>query len=545
MKAHDPTLRQLNQPFRNAYSEMGLQVRIFVETQDVTFRSRWMGIPWRTAGLRVVDPSSSDPGLAGVTAIPMAGDHFSICKPRSREEHIHKSLCEFIAGVAQTDRTAQAAGVAPADRPLPVQIDTSTLTITRESALLIGAHDIRLQPADGRFFGRDGEVAQVLAFLRGSGDAVVVTAKEVSGVGGIGKTEVCKAALKAWLGERPAEAAYFLTLPDAAGVVELLSRLATGVGQVQADSAEQVLAALPNGLYYLDNLESVAALDEGQALLRALRGRQGIRLLVSSRLSLPGVLGPSIEIDVLPHDAALRLFREAWLGRDTLPVDAALASFVIGELGAHALSVGLCARLGDAFAYAELVRRWREQGARLLHDAQDGTRLGSLPASLALTAQVLGQQPAALHLWAAAALFSGGLPEQELGRIEVLAGWPDTARLSLVRHHVLTRRADGLWTLLPPLARYAQDSAIRHTDGFDWGASRPPLHALFLAVVREAAATQSSDKSLIARAWLIQHFGTLARLMRLGWRQLGWPVDDNYLGRFCTGAGPVQEAGLT
>jgi hypothetical protein len=30
-----------------------------------------------------------------------------------------------------------------------------------------------------------------------------------------------------------------------------------------------------------------------------------------------------------------------------------------------------------------------------------------------------------------------------------------------------------------------------------------------------------------------------------GWRQLAWPVDDNYLGRFCTGAGPVREAGLT
>ena len=29
-----------------------------------------------------------------------------------------------------------------------------------------------------------------------------------------------------------------------------------------------------------------------------------------------------------------------------------------------------------------------------------------------------------------------------------------------------------------------------------------------------------------------------------GWRQLGWPVDDNYLGRFCTGAGPVREAGF-
>ena len=34
-------------------------------------------------------------------------------------------------------------------------------------------------------------------------------------------------------------------------------------------------------------------------------------------------------------------------------------------------------------------------------------------------------------------------------------------------------------------------------------------------------------------------------LLLPGWRQLGWPVGDNYLGRFCTGAGPVQEAGLT
>ena len=30
-----------------------------------------------------------------------------------------------------------------------------------------------------------------------------------------------------------------------------------------------------------------------------------------------------------------------------------------------------------------------------------------------------------------------------------------------------------------------------------------------------------------------------------GRRQLGWPVDDNYLGRFFTGAGPVREAGLS
>ena len=72
MKAHDPTLRQLNQQFRNARGEMNLQVRVFAETQDVTLSRRFLGIPLRTFGVRVVDPSSSDPGLEGVTATPMA-----------------------------------------------------------------------------------------------------------------------------------------------------------------------------------------------------------------------------------------------------------------------------------------------------------------------------------------------------------------------------------------------------------------------------------------------------------------------------------------
>jgi len=341
MRAHDPTLRQLNQQFRNVNSEMSLQVRVFAETQDVTLSRRFCGIPLRTVGVRVVDPSSSDPGLEGVTAIPMAGDHFSICKPRGRQEHIHKSLCDFIAGVVEV---VQRSGVAPVDLHLPpqltaasAQVDVSRLTATRESAVLIGPHDVRLQPADGRFFGRDVEVAQLLAFLSGSADALMVTAKEISGVGGIGKTEVCKAALKVWLGKRPDEVVYFLSLPDGAGVGELLGRLASGVGLAQVESAEQVVATLPNGLYYLDNLESVAALDAGRALLRAMRSRQGIRLLVSSRLSLPSVFGPSVEIGVLPRNAALRLFREAWLGRDTLAADAELEKFVVGELGAHAL----------------------------------------------------------------------------------------------------------------------------------------------------------------------------------------------------------------
>ena len=187
MKAHDPTLRQLNQQFRHARSEMGLAVRVFAETQDVTLSRTFFGIRLRTLGVRVVDPSSSDPGLAGVTATPVAGDHFSICKPRTRTEHIHKSLCDFIGGVIKGAAEATASRPAtPQPAPASQQVDISRLTVAREFAVLIGPQDARLQPADGRFFGRDDEVAQLLEFLRGSGDAVVVTAKEVSGVGGIG-----------------------------------------------------------------------------------------------------------------------------------------------------------------------------------------------------------------------------------------------------------------------------------------------------------------------------------------------------------------------
>ena len=47
------------------------------------------------------------------------------------------------------------------------------------------------------------------------------------------------------------------------------------------------------------------------------------------------------------------------------------------------------------------------------------------------------------------------------------------------------------------------------------------------------------DVHLLALDETMREFGLPA-----GWRQLGWPVDDNYLGRFQTGTGPVREAGV-
>ena len=52
------------------------------------------------------------------------------------------------------------------------------------------------------------------------------------------------------------------------------------------------------------------------------------------------------------------------------------------------------------------------------------------------------------------------------------------------------------------------------------------------------------DTSKPTRSSLRQRMVEDMRMRKLGWRQLRWPVDDNYLGRFDATAGQVCEAGL-
>lgn len=426
----------------------------------------------------------------------------------------HKTPREFADLILQ--RLAQ---LSSANHPSSGSVASATVNSSSSilPARLRGAADKRLQAVDQRFYGRDVIVAQVLDFLRGDANTLTVAAaKEVSGVGGIGKTEVCKAALKAWLTETPHAAAWYLSLPDHASLTDLLDTTRRGLAlPSQVDTMDKLMAQLPSGLYYLDNLEGVLSQPEGIKALQAWAGQPDVRLLVSSRLSVPAVFGKTIEVDRLPNDAALRLFRETWAGpASQLPQDTELAPFVLGELGGHPLSIVLCARLGDWCSYAELLRRWRQHGARAADDSEHLTpRLGSLDASLTLTAQALHQHnPHTLLLWAACALFHGGVLQDTLEELELISGWAE-ARRWLVRHHVLTRNAEGRWAMLPPLARYALDAAQAGRAGFDWVAVRQPLQAMFALKVDQVQRIYSSDQKREARRWLQQHFTALARLM--------------------------------
>lgn len=381
---------------------------------------------------------------------------------------------------------------------------------------LRGAHDNRLEPREGQVYGRDSEVERVLEFLR-SVDGGAVVCAQVTGTAGIGKTEVCKAALRRWLAESAPESdprrAFYIEIPDSAGADQLVFRIGRALGGENIATFEELQPLLREGLYYLDNLESVAEKVEGQAVLRQLRQQPGLRLLASSRVSLPGELGRRIEIEALELAPALQLFRDLWTGTQA-PADEELRRFVEDDLGRHALSVTLTARLGDSYAFGVLVQRWKAKGTALAANVLDGsTRQGSLAVSLALTAESLRAQPGALLLWTLAALFPLGIDEDSLSAFEQAAGLPESARQLLSRHHVWTG-SGGRFRLLPPLARYALAEATNERGGFSWNEARAPGFGYFTAMAAQADSVASTDASLAARGQLLDRFGALVQLLQ-------------------------------
>lgn len=382
---------------------------------------------------------------------------------------------------------------------------------------LRGARDNRLEPQEVEVYGREFEIAVVLEFLRGADPDPLVCA-QVVGTAGVGKTEICKAALKRWLVEAPQERVYFVDIPDRAAADELVYRIGTALGSENVLGFVDLQPRLRDGLYYLDNLESVAETPEGQRVLRQLRDQPGVRLLISSRVSLQG-LGRTIVVGPLLTEPAVQLFRDLWTGERRLEYTDALRRFVALELGNHALSISLTARLGDSYGFPALVQRWKALGTTLAVDIlRADSRHGSLTVSLALTAESLSAQPGALLLWTLAAVFPDGMPEPTLTAFEQTASLPDSARQRLSRHHVWIFR-NGRFVLLPPVARYAIDEASMERGGFSWREAGSHGFGYFGALLFVAAERKPSNQSSGARDLVLEQFGAIARLVETEARQ--------------------------
>lgn len=95
----DAWLKLLNGQFRALHARYNFGVRVFFESKGVLIGRKILGISFGTR-LLIVDRNSSDPGLTGVVATAIEGDHIEIAKPKSRGELIHKALVEFLKGIA-------------------------------------------------------------------------------------------------------------------------------------------------------------------------------------------------------------------------------------------------------------------------------------------------------------------------------------------------------------------------------------------------------------------------------------------------------------
>ncbi len=102
LAANNPHLRKLNQWFRNNIDPLKIHLLVYCETQS-------------TRGFRVVDEGSADPGMKGVTVVPLDFDHIEVCKVTSKDLRYQ--------GVVGFVRRALAVRVAPA----PVRDDQALL----------------------------------------------------------------------------------------------------------------------------------------------------------------------------------------------------------------------------------------------------------------------------------------------------------------------------------------------------------------------------------------------------------------------------------
>ena len=102
IEAHEPRLRELNLWYRNNVADLDIATRVFFEAIE-------------TQGVMVVNATSADPGLPGVTPIPVDSNHYDVCRPLSRDDVRYAQTLKFV-----NDRLPR--GVEIISEPLPDRI---------------------------------------------------------------------------------------------------------------------------------------------------------------------------------------------------------------------------------------------------------------------------------------------------------------------------------------------------------------------------------------------------------------------------------------
>ena len=364
---------------------------------------------------------------------------------------------------------------------------------------------------DPHFLGRDGLVQDLSTRLTDP-DCFALT---IIGEPGIGKTDLCKAILRKRLSSEPASKVFYLRIEDFDTTDGVRYVMAEALGYSSPLQEKELLIEIAQnpGLYYFDNLESAAGDPTLPAFLEKLSGIAGFQALASSREAVPS-WDETFKLNELDDKDACLLFQKIWRekGGSTLDSEQHLfEEFVKNDLGNHPLSITLTAPQGASYTgIKELATEWSKLGTAIAKDSRIGTdnRHRNLQVSLSLSAKTIADQKGAIHLWSLVSLFPDGMPSEDQIWFLDKKVFSREDRSSLVNKNII-RNIDGYLTLLPPVARYAEDMLRENKSSFLRARFFEVAYPWFSELVENAEEAQGGEP-----VWkLIRNFPAIRRFM--------------------------------
>jgi tetratricopeptide (TPR) repeat protein len=511
LQPNEPRLRELNTWYRNNVGKLGIETQVYRESRPTKAGEGWLKKRFEAI---VVDANSSDPGIPGVTAVPMDDDHITISRPKHTSD-FYKRIKKFVVDCLRPSgdvevlndtvpsspqdsnqeilKNVSARDIQPRDLPIVKQsilkganiggnLTTGPITqnINNYSAPL--PPPLTSTPSNipylgaSRFVGRKEELKQIHQFLK---QDVQVAVSAIAGMGGVGKTELAVQYARSYRNDYSAGVCWFSA--RAADVGAQILDFAAGLQLVPPEPLDSNLriayiwqhwpvrpAPTSNKeepgdvLLVFDDVENYEQVRPYLPL-----GLPRFKVLITSRNQL-GRNVQHMQLDVLSLEQALELLKSFIARVETEEQSANELCAWLGYLPLGIELVGQYLADREALTLVRMLEQLKEQKlseTSLQRDEQDPdnssfTARRGVAAAFELSWKTLNDEQK--ELGCLLSLFSPAeigwsLVEKVIGQSEeeriLNAKSQEKARIRLVKSHLLQSVQDGQSFRLHPLLR--------------------------------------------------------------------------------------------